>query len=571
MLKSLRGLRVQLLLWAIFPLTVIVVVVSATGVYSHQQAMRNMVAERDTQLVRIAARLMDERLALYRRLLEIVAVRSDLLTAPVDVPEFDRGLFLGDPDTAGSGIRPLSPLAKTTYPGEQATDALRIPAMKMGQAHISYPFLDAIIQEKTVLFGAPLANGRTLLGLVSFEQLEFPEIIQNASFGVRGSACLVNDQGTVAYHPDPAKDGQDLSKVAGVLEVCQGKEGTTFQTGPDGREMVITYAPLPTSGWGLIIQEPWADSVAPVMRVSQMTPLILVLTTMAALLIFFFGMRYIIHPLQRLEHEAGRVARGEVDAIHESVGGVEEINSLRQTLNQMTVQIRAYQTALRDYLSALTHAEEDERRHVARELHDDTVQTIVALIQRLEVCERADGPNDLVCRLDDVRTLASRALDSLRRLIYNLRPLYLEDLGLAAAIETLGKEAERGMGAPRVQIDISGHPTRLSPDLELTAFRILQEGLTNVLRHAKAHTAQIRVEFGEEFLTLSVQDDGQGFVAPTSPQERAREGHFGLLGMRERALRFGGHLSVQSEPGHGATLMVSLPYDRPPVSTPVVP
>jgi two-component system, NarL family, sensor histidine kinase UhpB len=566
MLRSLRGLRVQLFLWAIFPLTVIVVAVSATGVYSHQQAMRNMVAERDTQLVRIAARLMDERLTLYQHLLQTVAARSDLLTTPSDVPEFDRGLFLGDPSTDGYSVTPVSPMAKTTYPGEQATDALRIPATQMGTARISSPFLDGVIHEKTVLFGTPLADGRTLLGLVSFEELEFPEIIENASFGVRGSACLVNDKGATAYSADPAKDGQDLSQTAGVIEVCQGKEGITFQTGPDGREMVITYAPLPTAGWGLIIQEPWADSVAPVMRVSQMTPLILVLTTMAALLVIFFGVRYIIRPLQRLEHEAGRVARGEVEAIHEAVGGVEEIDSLRRTLNQMTVQIRAYQTALRDYLSALTHAEEDERRHVARELHDDTVQTIVALIQRLEVCERSDGPDDLVCRLDDVRTLASRALDSLRRLIYNLRPLYLEDLGLAAAIETLGKEAERGMGAPRVQIDISGHPARLAPDLELTAFRILQEALTNVLRHAKAHTAQIRVEFGEKSLTLSVQDDGQGFVPPTSPRDWARQGHFGLLGMRERALRFGGHLSVQSEPGHGSTLMVSLPYERPPVA-----
>jgi len=422
-----------------------------------------------------------------------------------------------------------------------------------------------------VLFGAPLTDGRTLLGMVSFEQLQFPEVIQTASFGIRASPCLVNDKGAVTYHPDPTRVGQDLSKVPGVLEVCQGMEGVNFQTGPDGREMVVSYAPLPTSGWGLVIQEPWADSVAPVMRVSQMTPLILVLMSIAALLIIFFALRYIIRPLQMLEHEARRVARGEVDSIHEPVGGVEEINSLRQTLNQMTVQIRAYQTALRDYLSALTHAEEDERRHVARELHDDTVQTIVALIQRLEVCERADSPNELMCRLDDVRTLASRALDSLRRLIYNLRPLYLEDLGLAAAIEALGKEAEQGMGAPRIQIDISGHPTRLSPDLELTAFRILQEALTNVLRHAKAHTAQIRVEFGEESLALSVQDDGQGFVAPVSAQEWARQGHFGLLGMRERALRFGARLSVQSEPGHGATLMVSLPYDRPPVSTPVVP
>ncbi len=322
---------------------------------------------------------------------------------------------------------------------------------------------------------------------------------------------------------------------------------------------MISHAPLPTADWGLVVWEPWANSVAPLQRASEMTPIILVLILFGAFAVIFFGMRNIIQPLQTLEHEARRVASGDADEIRAPVGGVGEIESLRQTLNQMTVQIRAYQTALRDYLSALTHAEEDERRHVARELHDDTVQTIVALIQRLEVCERADSPDNLSCRLDDVRDLASQSLDSIRRLIYNLRPLYLEDLGLIAAVETLCKDVERSMGAPRIQISISGQETRLSAELELTAFRILQEALTNVLRHAKAHTVQVRLEFGEQNLTLIVQDDGKGFVTPTSAEDLARQGHFGLMGMRERVLRFDGHLSLQSQPGYGTTLMVTIP------------
>jgi signal transduction histidine kinase len=285
---------------------------------------------------------------------------------------------------------------------------------------------------------------------------------------------------------------------------------------------------------------------------------------LAALLIIFFGMRYIIRPLQDLEREAQRVARGDLDAIQRPVGGVEEIESLQRTLNQMTTQIRAYQTALQDYLTALTRAEEEERRRVARELHDETVQTIIALIHRLEKCERAiDSPEQLACRLEDVRSMATQALDDARRLIYNLRPPYLEDLGLVAAVETLGQDVARNDGSLSVRTEILGEAARLAPELELAAFRILQEALNNVVRHAKAGNVDVRVDFGKTGLTLTVRDDGIGFVAPQGPQDLARDGHFGLMGMRERALRFGGCLAVQSRPGEGTTLVVTLPYHVP--------
>lgn len=571
MLKRLHGLRAQLLLWAVLPLTIGVVAVSAVGVYSHQMAMRNLIAERNVQLTQVAARLMDERLKLHLRLLESIAAQGDVLAGSLSEEEFDRGLFLYNPNDSMHPVSPLSALAKSTYPGEQATDVLSVPAQQIGETHISHPFLDPATQQPAVLFGAPMADGRVLLGMVSFRDLDFPAIMQSVDGGPQGSACLVSQNGAVAYRLEPTQVPNNPNKLAGIPQACEGKEGTTFQVGPDGQELAISYAPLPTADWGLVVREPWANSVAPLLRVSEMTPIILVLTLLGAFTVIFFGMRNIIQPLQTLEQEARRVARGDVDAIHAPVGGVEEIESLRQTLNQMTVQIRAYQTALRDYLSALTHAEEDERRHVARELHDDTVQTIVALIQRLEVCERADSPTDLSCRLDDVRDLASQSLDSIRRLIYNLRPLYLEDLGLATAAETLCKDVERSMGAPRIQLSISGEQIRLASDLELTAFRILQEALTNVLRHAKARTVQVRLEFGEHNLTLTVQDDGQGFVTPASAQDLAREGHFGLIGMRERALRFGGHLSLQSQPGYGTTLMVTLPSEHEPRSAPAAP
>jgi len=368
----------------------------------------------------------------------------------------------------------------------------------------------------------------------------------------------------VIYHPDPGQESLDISDREGVEALKRGERGATFHRDPNGEEMVIGFSPSRFTDWGLVIYEPWGDVIAPLMRVSQMTPMILVLTAVAALLVIFFGMHYIIRPLQDLERQATRVTWGEFDAIREPVGGVEEIETLRQALNQMTSQIRGYQVALRDYLAAVTRAEEEERRRVARELHDETVQNLIALVHRVEMCEKvADEPDQLARRLEEVRALATQTLDSTRRLIHNLRPTYLEDLGLVAAVEALAKDLEIEHATLSVQVNVVGNPRRLDRDVELAAFRIVQEALTNVIRHARAKTAQVRLEFAETEVIMTMKDDGIGFSAPQAPQEMALLGHFGLMGIHERALRFGGHLSVQSRPSNGTALVATLPYSCP--------
>jgi signal transduction histidine kinase len=177
------------------------------------------------------------------------------------------------------------------------------------------------------------------------------------------------------------------------------------------------------------------------------------------------------------------------------------------------------------------------------------------------MCEKAIGdPARLAGRLNEVRELVTGALQSVRRLIYDLRPIYLEDMGLLPALDMLAGDVGRSAGAPPVKLDVVGPPRRLPADMELAVYRIVQEALANVVRHAKATTAQVRVEFSDEGLTLTVEDNGVGFAVPDTPHTLARDGHFGLMGMRERALRFGGHLSLRSQPGEGTTVVVYLSY-----------
>jgi signal transduction histidine kinase len=246
--------------------------------------------------------------------------------------------------------------------------------------------------------------------------------------------------------------------------------------------------------------------------------------------------------------------------VDEPVSGVQEIEDLRRTLAGMANQIQRYQSGMRDYIAAVTTAQEQERKRLARELHDETVQTLIALGHRIELVQKAldKDPEQARRRLAELSRLAADAQQEVRRFSRALRPLYLEDLGFVPALEMLAQETEREHGLS-VSVELEGPIRRLAPDLELTAYRIAQEGMSNVVRHAQAHTARLTILFFTNELILRIQDDGKGFNPPVNPAELAHEGHFGLMGLHERALLFGGRLEVHSKPGQGTMLEVCLP------------
>jgi signal transduction histidine kinase len=296
------------------------------------------------------------------------------------------------------------------------------------------------------------------------------------------------------------------------------------------------------------------------MRYSQVTPLILLLATVLSLMAVFFGVRNIIRPLQALSEQAGRVAWGDFAAVEKPEGGVQEIKDLHRTLTQMADQIRRYQAGMRDYIAAITRGQEEERKRLARELHDDTTQSLIALNQRLEMVHKAltRNPNRVPALLDELREMAGATLQGVRRYSRNLRPLYLEDLGFLPALEMRLREFD-ATGEVLARLQVSGKPHRLPADLEMAAYRITQEALNNVAQHAQASQVTLTVDFSDEGLTLTVEDDGIGFVVPEQPADLTSNGHFGLMGMRERALLYGGHLEIRPASGQGTKLIVYLP------------
>lgn len=211
----------------------------------------------------------------------------------------------------------------------------------------------------------------------------------------------------------------------------------------------------------------------------------------------------------------------------------------------------------------LLEVQETERRAIARELHDEIGQALTALKLDLESARRSPTPLEAAMALEDAVLVADRTLETIRRLTHELRPSVLDDLGLAAAARWYTDRAARRAGLQSdVRVDLPRD--RLAPSLETACFRIIQEALTNVARHAAARTVIIELRASDGRLLLSVQDDGRGFDVPAAWRSAVAGASLGLLGMQERVNLAGGEFCIDSAPGRGSTITASFPLAATP-------
>ncbi len=214
---------------------------------------------------------------------------------------------------------------------------------------------------------------------------------------------------------------------------------------------------------------------------------------------------------------------------------------------------------MRFYARQITRAQEDERKRVARELHDETVQMLVVLSRRLESLSTLSEPlpEMAVERLAALQKLIGTTLQGVRHFIQDLRPPTLDHLGLVATIEGLTSDlADDGI---ETGLTVTGEIRRLQPEEELVLFRIVQEALSNVRRHSKASHALAQIRFRPNSVWVMVQDDGVGFDAPAQMDDLVSTGKLGLIGMHERARMLGGTLVVRSDPDEGTVIVVEVP------------
>jgi len=215
---------------------------------------------------------------------------------------------------------------------------------------------------------------------------------------------------------------------------------------------------------------------------------------------------------------------------------------------------------LRFYLQQVTRAQEEERKRISLELHDETIQALVVLSRQLdELASGSDGlPESGRQRLEKLRQDTNDIMQGVRRLSQDLRPATLDRLGLVAAAEWLATDVS-GYSGIATRVSVIGSERRLNEEVELVLFRVTQEALRNVWRHAEATEVEITVEFEDNKVRISVTDNGKGFNLPQRMGDLAKYGRLGLAGMEERAGLVGGTLTVQSQPGVGSTVSVELP------------
>jgi signal transduction histidine kinase len=198
-------------------------------------------------------------------------------------------------------------------------------------------------------------------------------------------------------------------------------------------------------------------------------------------------------------------------------------------------------------------AQEQERRRLARELHDETGQALTSILLGLRTVEEAQGESAMHSAVAEVRELVRATLQDVRQLAVELRPKALDDFGLVAALERLAESFAEQTGIS-VAFESMLPSGRLAPEVETALYRIVQESLTNIVKHARADSVSIVLGRKADSVSVVVEDDGVGF-----DPDRAREDGLGLIGMRERVSLLGGRLAVESRPGAGTTFVAEVP------------
>jgi signal transduction histidine kinase len=250
----------------------------------------------------------------------------------------------------------------------------------------------------------------------------------------------------------------------------------------------------------------------------------------------------------------------------------EDVQLLTSIANQVAVaienrmlykEIRRKEEMRGELLRQIITAQEDERKRIARELHDETSQSLTGLAVSLEAVMNSLplDPRQLKRKLRRAQSIALGTLGGIHDAIYELRPSLLDDLGLAAAV---GLHAEKSLmeAGIEVKLEPADEERRLPIDVETALFRIFQEASTNIIRHARADFVRVAIHLEAGSAILAVEDNGSGFDINEVANSEEKERGLGLLGMRERAEFLGGSLTIRSRPGEGTLIEAEIPVQE---------
>jgi len=288
-------------------------------------------------------------------------------------------------------------------------------------------------------------------------------------------------------------------------------------------------------------------------------PVVLVSFVVTGLLISvvinFLLLKLALYPLQRLRETMSAVQAGELSRKAPVTGQDPDADQLAIAFNTM---LAALDDLSRSRASQILHAQEQERKRIARELHDETSQVLTSLLISLALLEETVSSDEGHHRIADTRALAHQTLRAVRNLSIDLRPSALDDLGLLPALRWYIKEYQQKCDI-EVEFSASGLKDRLPAEMETAIYRIVQESLTNTAKHAHARKVWVTVAGDGVQVRVHTRDDGTGFDAPAVLKTPWQDRGLGLAGMLERASLLGGGVRITSQPGSGTSVDATIP------------
>ncbi len=356
---------------------------------------------------------------------------------------------------------------------------------------------------------------------------------------------------------------------------------------------LMSFVPLAGAPWGVVVRQDVAEALPSEGGVSWYLVLAGLLVHGAVASAFAWGAaRSVTRPVEALTAEAERIAGGQLDWPIPDLGADEvgrlgkSLDRMRQNLRQLlddiaevnaglevrvqdrtrelaqaNVLLREREEARAQLLRKVISAQEDERKRIARELHDETTQSLAVLAMGIEGAQDAIR-GGRTPHLDEVKAVAVRTLEDVHRIILDLRPSVLDDLGLLSAVRWYAERQLQTRGIA-VRCEFGELDRRLPPEMETALFRICQEAMSNIARHAQATAVLVEIGLEDDVFRIDIEDDGQGFD-PEAVARREGRRSWGLMGIRERAEILGGTARVESSPGQGTHVEVRIPVPREP-------
>jgi signal transduction histidine kinase len=568
-----RSLHAQAIVRIVLPLSLIIAGLVVASLYTYNRVVTSLITERHRQLADLAAASVSEGIEGYASVLETLATEQRLLS---QFPEERAGALLEAEEVLGifdAGVlivdeQGLVITSSVDYLISRLSDLSRTETFQSVRAQLVPSFSNVLFgngaNDAFVLVGVPLFDPEdqfagAVIGGINLHSTSISNPIRDLTIGKDGFTYLVDREGIIIAHPDPQQIGADYGNLPFIKRLVAGESGGMLTESSKGKRLVEGYAPIGSMGWGLVIQESWESVTEPIALVDILAIAIGLAAILLIAIFLWKGFDRISAPIQVLHDSTEKLAKGEnIESIKES--GIDQIDALGRAFIKMGAQISAYRVGLRRYVGAVTKSQEEERLRIARELHDDTIQSLLALSRRLELYQSSESNMERHGQIAELRDMVTQTQVAVRQISRDLRPLMLEDMGLIPALQTLVRAARLGEGAiPHAKFEPKGPQLPISPELELALYRITQEALTNIRRHAHATRVMVELSFGLGVVKLEIVDDGKGFEEPLSLTDFAQHDHFGLLGIQERVWAVGGSLTLRSSPGQGTSLIVTIP------------